>query len=365
MTQLAVRVEQRRDEGRLRRRRGLVCLLLPAGGEASPVILREGAQVLVDFLIGRVDDLPALHERWLTAFGSPVSNAWWLAPDEGYLLDHLDYHLREAGRADEWRSLLTSFEWLDRKTRARGMLQDLLHEVDDHAVKVVERECRRAAHVLTNDPSQLAAQLLARVDDASGVPAIDRLRSAARASLSRGWLCPVNTGLSSDDDPMTVAFRGREPDGHAGTPRSIALASDLSLVASGGGSSNDLTAKLWSIRGATLLWNLDGVMSGGGRASLAFVSRDGQLAVAGGDEVVSVYVPASNTPVATVRFPDRVASAVCRGAQDGVVLIAFVDGGIVRWNTSDDTTVTVRDPDDQVILALAHAAGHRGWLLRQ
>ncbi len=311
-----------------------------------------------DFLLGRVHDVPALHQRWLAAFAPPVQGAWWLAPDDGYLLDHLDYHLREADRVDEWRRLLTSFEWLNRKTGARGMpvvLQDLLHQVDDRAVRVVERACRLAAHVLTNDPSQLAAQLLARLDDGSGLTEIVRLRREAAASPRRGWLSPVNIGLGSDHDPMIVAFRGRESDGHAGSPRSIALSPDLSLLASGGGSSNDLTVKLWSIRGATLLWNVDGVMSGGGRAALAFVSGEGHLAVAG-DDRVSLHVPSSGTPVASAHFPRRMVSDICRGPQDGVVMIAFHDGGIERWNVSDDTKVPLRETDGQAILALAHAA---------
>lgn len=37
-------------------------------------------------------------------------------------------------------------------------------------------------------------------------------------------------------------------------------------------------------------------------------------------------------------------------------MIAFHDGGIERWNVSDDTKVRLREPDGQAILALAHAA---------
>jgi WD40 repeat protein len=323
-------------------------------------VQRDGRYVVHDvqrdFLLARVGDVPALHERWLVAFGSPVANAWWAIPDDGYLLDYLGFHLREAGRAGEWRELLTSFEWLDAKTAARGLpvvLQDFLQEIDDPAVAIVEGACRRAAHVLTNDPAQLAAQLLARILPDPTVPEIGRLREAATSRDRRGWLCPVTIGLSSFDDPVVIAFRGREPDGHAGTPRSIALSPDLSLIASAGGSSNDLTAKLWSMSAATLLWTVDGVIPPG-RAPLAFVSAEGLLAL-GAEDRVSLYRPAAGEAIATVRFPDRWVVEVCRGLADGVVLVAFRDGGIVTWNSSDNTVVTLRDADDQTILALSHA----------
>jgi WD40 repeat protein len=310
-----------------------------------------------DFLLARVGDSASLHSRWLAAFRPGEGAGWWTAPDDGYLLDHLDYHLREAGRVDEWRELLTSFEWLESKAVRRGfpaVLQDLLREVDQGAIGVLERACRRAAHVLTNDPSQLAAQLLARLDPHSGEPAIDRLRVAARSHDQPGWLCPVNASLTSDGDPMSVAFRGRERDGHAGTPRSIAVSSGASLIASGGGSSNDLTVKLWSVPGAALLWTLQDVMAGGGQAPLAFVAHDGRLAVAGGDQV-TVHSPTSEDLVATARFAGRSVADVCRGHEEGVAIVAFNDGGIIVWNLADDSVVTVREPDGDAIVALSHA----------
>ena len=309
-----------------------------------------------DFLLARIKNVRELHERWLIAFRPPDSNGWWSAPDDGYLLDHLQHHLRQAGHPDEWRSLLTAFEWLDRKTVARGfptVLQDLLEEIGHDSIRLVERAGRGAAHVLSNDPAQLAAQLRARLDSRSGDANIDRLRAAARILHSEGWLCPINSELSASGDPLSIAFRGREPDGHAGSPRSIDLSSELSLIASGGGSS--MTAQSSSGRCSQQPCCGRFAARQAGDVPLAFIARDGRLAVAE-DDHVSIHTPAQGVTDATVRFAGRSVSDICRGPGDGTVIVAFGDGGIVRWNSSDESIVSLRESDGDTILALAHAA---------
>ena len=130
----------------------------------------------------RTTDEPALHARWLKAFAAHTPGGWAAAAaDDGYCFDHLGYHLRGAGRENEWRTLLASFPWLERKAVVRGfpvVLLDLAAYPADDSVGPLYRVCRRSAHILTNDPAQLAAQLLSRLELA---PALQPLIDGARA----------------------------------------------------------------------------------------------------------------------------------------------------------------------------------------
>ena len=176
-----------------------------------------------DFLVMRTECEGVLHTRWLAAFAPHTPDGWAAAEDDGYLFDHLGHHLRGAGREDEWRGLLVSFSWLERKTRVSGfpaVVLDLAAYSADSVIGPVHRACRRAAHMLTNDPAQLAAQLLARID---ATPALEPLLNGARAWHGGPWLRPVIPSLGEEGEPTLAIFHGREKDGHAGTPRSIAL----------------------------------------------------------------------------------------------------------------------------------------------
>jgi WD40 repeat protein len=311
-----------------------------------------------DFLAMSVEDETALHTRWLAAFESRTSGEWETA-DEEYLFNHLDHHLRGAGREVEWQELLVSFGWLNRKSRVCGfpaVLQDLAVYSEDRTIGPLYRVCRRAAHILTNDPDQLAAQLLARLETS---PALERLLEGAKAWQDGLWLRPVRPSLGEEGEPTLAVFRGREEDGHAGTPRSIAISADSRLIASGGGSSNDLTVKVWSadIEADTgiLVRTYEEAVEAGGKTELAFVGPAGRLAAASHDEV-RIYVLDAEEPEARHMFEDASISCVCGNEQDDIVYIGLEDGQVVAWNASADTTVTLRDPDDDGVLAVAHAS---------
>ena len=70
-------------------------------------------------------DEASLHRTLLDAYSSTKNGAGWhTAPDDGYLHDHLTYHLREAGEQDDLRNLFRSDDWL----RARVQGGDFLYE---------------------------------------------------------------------------------------------------------------------------------------------------------------------------------------------------------------------------------------------
>jgi WD40 repeat protein len=308
-----------------------------------------------DFLLMRTQDEFELHSRWLAAFKANAPDGWASAEDDGYLFDHLGTHLQCAHREEEWRTLLLSLPWLERKTVVRGfpaVLMDLAAYATDASIGPLYRVCRRIAHILTNDPTQLAAQLLARLEP---IPELKTLFDGACERKKGIWLRPVTRSLSEEGEPTLAVFRGREIDGHAGTPRSIALSADDRLIASGGGSSNDLTVKVWSTEASTLLRTYNEAVGPGGVAALAFVAPDGRFVAASTNEV-NLYSLDADKPKAWEAFDGAPITALCGGSPIGTAIIGFGDGRVLALGTTSNTTVVLRAADDQAVIALACAA---------
>lgn len=308
-----------------------------------------------DFLKMRVPDQRSLHDRWVRAHRARLADSWASASDDGYFWDHLAHHLKGAGREAEWRSVLASFDWIEHKTILRGfpaVLLDLAAYADDARLGPLHRSCRRIAHVLINDPSQLAAQLLARLKP--GTKELDPLLEAAREWSGRRWLRPATASLDEAGEPTIAVFRGREADGHAGTPRGLAISADNTLVASAGGSSNDLTVKVWSTAGAGLLQSLEGVIEAGQTTALAFVSDAGHVAVAGCRDV-RVYALDAKEPIARLDIATADVTRICAGAAPGVLLVSQSDGAVIEWNSRADNVRQLREPDGNAVCSLAVA----------
>jgi len=305
-----------------------------------------------DFLLMRTKNERELHARWLTAFEPRPPEGWAAAQNDGYLFDHLGHHLRKAGREDEWRSLLFSFSWLEKKASIRGfpaVLMDLSAYKGDSALGGLHHVCRRAAHVLTNDPAQLAAQLLARVEP---TPALEPLLVGARIRRGGPWLRPVTPSLGVQGEQTLAVFRGREKDGHERTPRCIALSADGRLIASGG---SDLTVKLWSAEAGILLRSYAQTVEIGDASALAFVAAEGHLAAVDRGQV-RLYTLNADKPAARRSFEGSSITSICGDARDDIVYIGFDDGRVLAWNAVTDSTALLRKTDGDSVLALARAS---------
>ncbi len=311
-----------------------------------------------DFLAMRADER-GLHIRWLAAFAARSPGGWASSDDDGYLFDHLGHHLVGAERAPEWTELLTSFEWLARKSSVRGFsaaLLDLAEQSQDGRVRLLSQICRRVAHVLTHDPSQLAAQLLARIDPEAHGGTFGRLLDGARAWRQSPWLRPLTVSMADDGEPTIVVFHGHQADGHAGTPRSLALSVDGSLIASGGGSSNDPTIKIWSVGAARLLRTYRGAVEAGGCTRLAFTGRDGRIVGATRREL-RLYVLDHDEPVARCELGGATVGPIC-GGNARVVFAGLDDGRVLAWDGASEP-ITLRPASGDGVLAIARAAGSR------
>src|SRR5262245_49453230 len=75
---------------------------------------------------------PEEHQALLSKYrATQVGSGWHTTPDDGYLYDHLAYHLKEAGLTNELKGLFADQNWFQARLRQNaykydGYLSDLL-----------------------------------------------------------------------------------------------------------------------------------------------------------------------------------------------------------------------------------------------
>src|SRR5262249_44221360 len=82
-----------------------------------------------------------------------------------------------------------------------AVLLDLGAYPADDSIGPLYRVSRRSAHILTNDPAQLGAQLLSRLEP---TPALQPLIDGARAWRGGMWLRPVTRSLTEEGEPTVM-----------------------------------------------------------------------------------------------------------------------------------------------------------------
>ncbi len=111
-----------------------------------------------------------------------IGHGWHTAPDDGYLYDHLLYHLKEAGLTDEIKSLFVDHNWLKVRAKQNGYsayLQDLeiaweisqaeaLNQIESNQEPIGLVECFRyvliqitLASIAENQVAELVARAVA------------------------------------------------------------------------------------------------------------------------------------------------------------------------------------------------------------
>ncbi|OQW94837.1 MAG: hypothetical protein BWK79_04615 [Beggiatoa sp. IS2] len=115
-----------------------------------------------DYLCAEVD-LEKLHAHLLAAYRRYCGQHGWLSgPNDGYFFEYLCVHLYRVGRANELRSLLLDFDWLQSKLQATT-LYALLNDyelLEDRALDLVKKALYEGAYVLLSNKQELANQLL-------------------------------------------------------------------------------------------------------------------------------------------------------------------------------------------------------------
>lgn len=192
--------------------------------------------VLREYARSQVADMVIIHDKLIRGWGDlydlPDDFAWrWLS-----------YHLLRADRAKELRELLLDFNWVDAKfgaTSPNALLIDFARLGDDDtALGLVESALRNMAHIIVEDPAQLAGQLIGRLMWFDH-ELIQNLVQQAREYCLRPWLEPQTPSLPQAGGPLL-----RTMEGHQKIVRAAKILPDGKRVASVG---SDGLLKLWSL----------------------------------------------------------------------------------------------------------------------
>ncbi|MGW3045418.1 NB-ARC domain-containing protein [Kitasatospora sp. NPDC001159] len=248
--------------------------------------------------------------------------AWWEL-DNGYLLDHLIYHLLAAGRTEQAEAVASDIRWVETRLHQRGPTAPWSDSarIPTTASAQRAREISSASHLLTpTEPAHaLTAILHSRLEHLSAWH--DQIQ--ARQALS-DFPALINLGSPPDiPDPALL----RNLTGHTGQVVAVAIAPDGTWLTT---ASSDKTVRIWDPATGRQIAKLTGHTD---RVWAVAIAPDGTwLATAGED--------------GTVRIWDRVTGrqiAKLTGHTDWVRAVAIAPDGTWLTTASDDKTVRIWD----------------------
>ncbi len=97
--------------------------------------------LLYEFIKAEIDEPITLHQTLLDEYrGTQTGAGWHTAPDDGYLYDHLVYHLNQAGLYSEIGSLFDNSLWLKERYASSNSIRTILQDIEDAQLSLVELE---------------------------------------------------------------------------------------------------------------------------------------------------------------------------------------------------------------------------------
>ena len=149
----------------------------------------------MDYLHHIATPLAARHRHLIDRYQISCPDGWATCPDDGYCVQQLAWHLREAHQIAQLRSLLFDPNWIRRKLAIAG-LNSLL---DDYKLLAGDPEARQLAaaltlssHMIGPSPERVGAQLCGRLIGDDG-PAIARLLGMLRDAQPTPFI-PIRDG---------------------------------------------------------------------------------------------------------------------------------------------------------------------------
>jgi WD40 repeat protein len=245
-----------------------------------------------DYVRKQAGHLPALHNQLLIAYAARCSNDWRTGPNDGYFFEHLPYHLVEAGRKEELRELLFNFHWLQVKldaTDVTTLITDYDVLPDAANVCLVQGALRLSAHILAQDKTQLAEQLLGRLLSYE-IPKIQVLLEQAKEGKAAPWLRPLTSSMTPPGGLLlrTLTTHNQGID-------AVALMPDGRRAIS---ASRDATLQVWDLESGLLKITLRGHTDW---VRAVAVTPDGQRAISGShDQTLKVWNLENETELITL-----------------------------------------------------------------
>ena len=180
-------------------------------------------------------------------------------------------------------------------------------------LELLQGAIRLSSHVLTDDPAELAGQLIGRLI-AQESPGTLLLLAQARATERGPWLCPYSASMIPPGGPLIRTLAG-----HTDEVSAVSVTPDGRRAVSG---SHDKTLKVWDLETGRELRTLEGHA---GSVSAVSVTPDGRRAVSGShDKTLKVWDLEKGEEIASF------------SEEAGIVAIALGPGGknLVAGDTS-------------------------------
>lgn len=308
-----------------------------------------------DFLRHQVEDLSGLHRRLARAYEWKCDDGFSTGPDDGYFFERLPWHLARGDLPGRLEELLFDFPWLHAKLKAteiNSLLSDYgyLLRVDGARAEAsaVQGSLRLAAHVLVQDPGQLAGQLLGRLTPELG-PRVARLLAGCASLPSDPWLRPLRPTLRAPGGSLL-----RTLEGHTGWVTAVADLGDGRVVSG----ATDKTLRIWDIESGATLHVLEGhesdikAVAAMGSQRVASVARDQTLRIwdaESGKLLRSIESPTSwmsGLTDVTALDAERVATA----SEDGLLRL---------WDASTGALIRTFEGHDEGISTVLALGGER------
>jgi WD40 repeat protein len=263
---------------------------------------------VVDFLTGNKAgsyylDVAEYHRQIAASYTQRFieNGEAWSACDI-YGLRHLSTHLFEGEQVETLQGLLFDFEWLQSKLEATD-ISALLTDFDllpvNQDLQLVQGALQLAAHVLAQDKTQLASQLLGRLLSYD-VHAVKRLLEWAKLWNGAPWLCPLTPSLVPPGGPLLLTLMG-----HTEEVKAVAVTPDGRRAIS---ASRDRTLKVWDVESGQELRTLTGHTAG---VTAVAVTPDGrQVISASEDKTLKVWDLESGQELRTLTLSTAKVEAV-------------------------------------------------------
>ncbi len=239
-------------------------------------------------------------------------------------LDELPHQRTKAKDWNELEKLLTDFRFMKAKVFAFGphpLIEDYDFailprleasngriESQEKNLRLIQGALQLSAHILANDATQLAGQLIGRLLFSES-PVILALLCQARQVQTSPWLRPLTQSLSQPGGPLLFILRG-----HSALVTSVALTSNGRYAVSG---SVDKTLRVWDIETGEELHTLRGHRDA--IRAVAVISDDRLAVSVSADEMIKVWDLESGAEIEDLESVTR--DALCERNSNRLMLI--------------------------------------------
>jgi WD40 repeat protein len=261
-----------------------------------------------------------------------------------YLWHHLAYHLKGANRNSELRALLFNFDWLQAKldaTDVNALIPDFDFLSNAPDLSLVQSAIRLSAHILAQDKTQLAGQLLGRLLSQQ-ISEIQVMLAHAQPSKAVLWLRPLVTSLSQPGGSLLKTLAG-----HTAGILAVTITPNGEQAVS---ASADCTLKIWDLNSGQVLKTLEG--HNGAVLTVAIAPNGQQIISASADRTLKVWDLESGKTLQTLKSHNGAVWAVVISPNGDQIISASDDHTLKVWDLNSGTVISTLEGHSDVVRAV-------------